>query len=241
MGGELFISYSHKDQPFVRQLGVYLEQEEIPPWVDNQLDYGDSWQGVIVERIRRCAAFLVVMSSPARESAFVTKELAIAIEDGKTILPVLIGGEAFDEVRHLQLLDMRNPAWPNYRFVERLRNIATPGRVPSIEVQRRRVEMCVGMMLRFMMGSTTPIVTFGVGFEADYGVDLTKSMQELGFDEMEWAELLQVLNEQLPGKNFDLSFKDYGTLRFPRITSLIDHLLTKIDWNDLRRFDVVWR
>jgi len=96
------------------------------------------------------------------------------------------------------------------------------------------------MMLRFMMGSTTPIVTFGVGFAADYGVDLTRSMQELGFDEMEWAELLLMLNEQLPGKNLDLSIKDYGTLRFPRITSLIDHLLTQMDWNDTRRIDVVW-
>jgi hypothetical protein len=240
MAGLLFISYSHKDQAFVRQLGVYLEQEEIPPWVDNQLEYGESWQAVIVERIRRCAAFLLVMSSAARESEFVTKEVAIALEGGKTILPLLIHGEAFDEVRDLQFLDMRKPAWPNYRFVERLRNIATPGRVPSIEVQRRRVEMFVGMMLRSMMESPAPVVTFGVGFAADYGVDFTKSMQKLGFDEMEWAELLLMLNEQLPGRNLDLSIKDYGTLRFPRITSLIDHLLTRMDWNDIRRIDVVW-
>ena len=49
MSGELFISYSRKDLTFVRQLGVYLAQEEIPPWIDNQLEYGESWQEVIVE------------------------------------------------------------------------------------------------------------------------------------------------------------------------------------------------
>jgi hypothetical protein len=240
MSGELFISYSHKDKSFVRQLGVYLAQEEIPPWVDNQLQYGESWQEIIAERISKSSAFLVVMTPSSRASNYVGKEVALAISERKVILPILVAGEPFNEVEHLQLLDMRKPAWPNYRFIERLRDLSTPGRVPGIGVQRRRVELFVGMTLRSMMGVNTPVTTFGLGFGADYGIDFSKSMQELGFDEMEWLELLLILNEQLPGKQFDMSIEDYRTSRFPRLTDLVDYLLTRLNWDETRRIDVVW-
>jgi hypothetical protein len=240
MGRELFISYSHKDLAFVRQLGVYLAQEEIPPWVDNQLEYGESWQEVIVERIRRCVVFLVVMSPNSHGSSFVDEEIALAMKEGKTIIPILINGEAFDRVEHLQLVDMRNPTWPNYRFVERLRDLTTPGRVPSHGVQRRRVELFVCMTLRSMMEIGTPITTFGVGYGADYGIDQTKSVKELGFDDLDWVEFMLLLNEQLPGKNFELSIQDYHSSRFPQITTLVDYLLSKMDWKETRRIDVTW-
>lgn len=240
MSGELFVSYSHRDSGFVQQLRVYLDQEEILPWTDNQLDVGDSWQEMIVNRIHRCNAFLLVMTPSSRQSTFVSKEIAIAREDGKRILPVLIEGEVFEELNDLQFVDLRKPAWPNYRFVEKLRDLSNPGSIPSTAVQKRRLEMFVGMALRFMAGTTTPVITFGVGYGADYGFDFSKSMQELGFDEMEWAELLLMLNDQLPGKNLGLGIQDYQKSRFPRLTDLVDHLLTKLEWNETRRIDVTW-
>ena len=84
MSGEIFISYSRTDSSFVRQLSTYLHQEEVPPWVDNQLEYGDSWQQLIVERIRRCIVFLIVMSEQARQSHFVRDEIKLALQEKKT-------------------------------------------------------------------------------------------------------------------------------------------------------------
>jgi hypothetical protein len=240
MSDKAFISYSHRDQGFVGQLGVYLAQEEIPPWVDNQLQYGESWQDTIVARIKQCAVFILTMSSNSRASRFVLDELSLAMTEAKTILPILIDGEPFEEVKHIQFADMRRSTWPNYRFVERLRDLVNPRSIPSTAVQRRRVEVFVGMSLRMMMGSTSPITTFGVGFGIDFGIDLKKSFKELGFDELEWVELMQMLNEQLPGKDFGLSMRDYHSDRFPQIDDLIDHLARQLDWSDIRRIDIDW-
>jgi len=239
-GNGLFVSYSHKDRAFVQQLSTYLEQEEIPPWIDNQLQIGESWESVIARRIEGCAALLVVMSPDSRESHYVAKELALAAKCGKSILPVLVAGNAFNELSHLQAADLRTLAWPNYRLIERIRDLSAPGQAPSKIVQRRRVEMFVAMSLRSLMGDAAPIVTVGTGYAIDCGVDLNKSMQELGFDELEWTEFLLMLNEQLPGRDFGLQIGDYGTSRFRQLTDLVEHLTMKMDWQDIRRIDVIW-
>jgi TIR domain len=53
-----FLSYSRKDEGVVRQFAAYLAQEEIPPWVDNQLEFGERWEDVIMERLQGCTVFL---------------------------------------------------------------------------------------------------------------------------------------------------------------------------------------
>ena len=57
-------------------------------------------------------------------------------------------------------------------------------------------------------------------------------------DEMGWIELMLCLNEQLPGRNFDLSQDDYKSRRFPRVNDLVDHFLKLMAWEDIRRIDV---
>jgi hypothetical protein len=236
MSGEIFISYSRTDSSFVRQLSTYLHQEEVPPWVDNQLEYGDSWQQLIVERIRRCIVFLIVMSEQSRQSHFVRDEIKLALQEKKTVIPIWIGGEQFVELTGLQFVDARRVGWQDNRFVERLRTLVG-GSVPSLTVQRRRVEQFVFLTLREISECQTPIVAFGVGYNADYGIPRDASLNEL-IDEMGWIELMLCLNEQLPGRNFDLSQDDYKSRRFARVNDLVDHFLKLMAWEDIRRIDV---
>src|SRR5207248_7835030 len=93
-----FLSYSRKDAGVIGQLAAYLKQEEIPPWVDSQLEYGESWEDVIADRIRGCKVFMVAMSDCARESRFVKQEIQLAMSERKLIIPILVGGEPFDEL-----------------------------------------------------------------------------------------------------------------------------------------------
>src|SRR5215469_16608519 len=102
VSGQIFVSYSWTDAVFVQQLSTYLAQEEIPPWVDNQLEYGELWEQVIVERIRRCMVFLVVMSGHARQSHFVNAEIKLALEQKKTLIPILRSGDPFHELAGFQ-------------------------------------------------------------------------------------------------------------------------------------------
>src|SRR5215469_3323731 len=90
--------------------------------------------------------------------------------------------------------------WQDNRFVERLR-ILVGGPVPSSAVQRRRVEQLVLLTLRQMVCADAPITEFGVGYDYDYGVSRDASLTD-SIDEMEWVEFLEILNEQLPGRNF---------------------------------------
>ena len=62
MGLHVFVSYSRKDQTYIRELVEDLRQRGFEVWVDDRIDYGDEWWRTIVQTIRSCAAFIVVMT-----------------------------------------------------------------------------------------------------------------------------------------------------------------------------------
>jgi hypothetical protein len=50
-------------------LAAFLAQEEIPAWVDNQLEFGDRWEDVIEQRIREALAgyqYISLLDIPER-------------------------------------------------------------------------------------------------------------------------------------------------------------------------------
>ncbi|MDH7485486.1 MAG: toll/interleukin-1 receptor domain-containing protein [Anaerolineae bacterium] len=73
MANHVFISYSRKDQDYVRQLEDELRRRGFEPWVDARIDFGDQWWRTIVRQIRSCAAFVVVMTPEAEGSEWVEK------------------------------------------------------------------------------------------------------------------------------------------------------------------------
>jgi len=80
-----------------------------------------------------------------------------------------------------------------------------------------------------MVCADAPITEFGVGYDYDYGVSRDASLTD-SIDEMEWVEFLEILNEQLPGRNFGLSVTDHNSRRFPLVKDLIGHLLNQMTW-----------
>jgi hypothetical protein len=88
--GQIFVSYSRKDKSFVDQLARDLQQSGVDIWIDRKgIEGGERWRATIVDAIRACDAFLIVLSPQSVASDNVAKELALGDRHRRRIIPVL--------------------------------------------------------------------------------------------------------------------------------------------------------
>jgi TolB-like protein/Flp pilus assembly protein TadD len=86
---DIFISYSSKDRAEAEQLIELLGSAGLSVWIDRSgIDVATSWSGEIVQAINDCKAFVVLLSSNSLESHNVIKEVSLASEKRKKILPL---------------------------------------------------------------------------------------------------------------------------------------------------------
>lgn len=117
MSKEIFISYSRRDQEFVTRLASDLNAQVAGVWFDrSSIQLGEKWQDEIMEGIRDCKAFILVLSPDAMESRYVREEVNKALELGKTIFPVIYRpadwtGEFETLVKEVQTLDLRSGSY----------------------------------------------------------------------------------------------------------------------------------
>src|SRR6185503_21065284 len=90
MSKEIFISYSRRDQEFVTRLASELNAQVAGVWFDQSaIQLGENWHDEIMEGIRDCKAFILVLSPDAAESKYVREEVNKALELRKAIFPVI--------------------------------------------------------------------------------------------------------------------------------------------------------
>ena len=90
----VFISYSREeDQPYARKLADELRKQDIEVWLDDNVGHGARWWRTIVKQVRTCAAFIVLMTPESEESEWVEREILLAEDEGKPILPLLLRGK----------------------------------------------------------------------------------------------------------------------------------------------------
>jgi tetratricopeptide (TPR) repeat protein len=88
-----FVSYSRKDSDFAlkyagnlkRDFDLWLDQWDIPHLVEGDAD----WDRAIENAILECSHFLIILSPQSVQSQEVLGELRLALNKGKTIIPVL--------------------------------------------------------------------------------------------------------------------------------------------------------
>jgi nucleoside-triphosphatase THEP1 len=85
-----FVSYAREDAEFVLRLAKDLRLEGAGVWVD-QLDIapGQRWDRAVEDALAKCLQLVVILSPAAVESTNVMDEVSLALEDGKTVVPVL--------------------------------------------------------------------------------------------------------------------------------------------------------
>jgi hypothetical protein len=90
-GADVFISYGSRDLALAREIRSHLEAGGYDCWMSPDDVAGvKSWAEQIVEAIAACKVMLVLVSSVSNASDHVSKEVDLAIEHGKAVLPVRI-------------------------------------------------------------------------------------------------------------------------------------------------------
>jgi hypothetical protein len=86
----VFVSHSRKDgeSPEFAHLLHDLERIKHEVWIDKRLTGGQLWWDEILERIRACSVFLVVLSVPSLKSEACRAELQYALSTNRPLLPV---------------------------------------------------------------------------------------------------------------------------------------------------------
>ncbi|MBL6844124.1 MAG: TIR domain-containing protein [Verrucomicrobiae bacterium] len=91
MKADVFISYAVKDQERVLELVGRLRQAGVSVWIDQSgIDVATLWSEEIVNAIANCKVLLLAISQNSIESANVVKELALASERSKHIIPIYL-------------------------------------------------------------------------------------------------------------------------------------------------------
>ena len=118
--GHVFISYAREDQAYTRKLADSLRERGFEVWMDDRIDISDSWWETIVQALRDCAAFVVVMTPHSEESIWVKSEIHLALEERKPIFPLLLRGERFPLLITVQYANVTNGEMPPGGFYKRL-------------------------------------------------------------------------------------------------------------------------
>jgi adenylate cyclase len=86
---DIFISYSRKDSAHAEQLAELLASAGLTCWIDKRgIEAATSWSGEITKAITECMAFVVMLSPNSIASSNVRKEVSLASERQKKILPL---------------------------------------------------------------------------------------------------------------------------------------------------------
>ena len=111
MTPDVFISYSRENQQEVIKLVEYLRAQGVAVWMDESDIHGATmWTKEIVEAIRACSVFILAISRHSTGSKNVVKELALASEREKIILPIYLEQCDIPETMEYQLAGIQNIA-----------------------------------------------------------------------------------------------------------------------------------
>jgi hypothetical protein len=134
-----FFSYAHEDAEFALCLAKDLRAGGAAVWMDRlDIKPGERWDRAIEDALAKCPQMLVILSPAAVESTNVMDEVSLALEEGKTVLPVIHRNcKVPFRLRRLQHVDLTL----NYkagvgRLLETL-GFATPSsEMPAQDVER---------------------------------------------------------------------------------------------------------
>jgi len=104
MAEEVFISYGSADRGRIQDLVTRLRQAGVTVWIDEAgIEGAAMWSQEIVGAINHCKVLILAISANSSQSKNVVRELALASEDDKTILPVFIEPTKIPESMKYQL------------------------------------------------------------------------------------------------------------------------------------------
>ena len=116
---DIFISYSSKDKAKAQKLYERLTLAGYSCWIDESgINTAMQWSAEIVRAISECKVFIILLSHNALESHNVVKELSLASEEKKYLIPVFLElVELSNEVKY-QLAGLQHVDYKEYGRIE---------------------------------------------------------------------------------------------------------------------------
>jgi TIR domain len=110
---KFFISYSRQDKVFAREFARHLQAtyKHQNVWIDENMvrEAGIEWQKEIDERIEESHIVICLLSSDFNQSEYCKRELRLAQQLRKYILPVIVRETPIlDDLKRIQFIDMTN-------------------------------------------------------------------------------------------------------------------------------------
>ena len=111
---DIFISYRRTDRELVASVVRRLEARGVGVWYDAEIDGGADWREIIVEALTNSDMLAIFFSEECNNSRQLKKELAVADNLGKPVVPILIENTQPRGAYLYELAD-RNwiQAWPD--------------------------------------------------------------------------------------------------------------------------------
>ncbi|MDB4807990.1 TIR domain-containing protein [Verrucomicrobia bacterium] len=104
MSAEVFVSYASEDRERILDLVENLRGAGVSVWIDQMgIEGATMWSQEIVEAIDGCKVLILAISQQSTESENVVKELALASERRKKILPVCLESSGIPKSMEYQL------------------------------------------------------------------------------------------------------------------------------------------
>ena len=105
---DIFISYSRHDSEQALALAERLRASGASVWIDTAaLTAAETWSAEIVNAINSCKTFIILLSPDSVASHNVTKELSLASEKRKTILPIVLNKCKLNEAMEYALAGLQ--------------------------------------------------------------------------------------------------------------------------------------
>ena len=106
--GHVFVSYARGDADIIQKVIRELDGARLGTWIDREdIPGGAKWRTQIVEALERAAAVVIALSPLSVESDNVRKEIDIAEEAKKPIVPVFVRHAAIPKHMLYQLIGLQ--------------------------------------------------------------------------------------------------------------------------------------
>lgn len=170
MSNDIFVSYSRRDQEFVTRLASDLDAHVAGVWFDQaDIQAGEKWHDEILEGIRECRAFILVLSPDAMRSKYVQEEVDAALKLGKPIFPVIYrpskwDGEFAPLVKEIQTIDLHSGSYTD-NFYKLVDGLIEAGAVKTTNIERPFLREPTKITLGILLGKALRwAVAWGIGW-----------------------------------------------------------------------------
>lgn len=109
----IFLSYSRKSESITKNLAEHIQALGHTVWFDKELNGGQKWWDRILEMVRNCDVFVVVLEQNVLDSIACKREFGYADALDKPILPILVSDGLSTNLlpfslSRIQFVDYRN-------------------------------------------------------------------------------------------------------------------------------------